>query len=531
MEPWMIDLVFAISPIIILIYMMTKKHSVPSHVALPATALLIYAIKLIYFGSDPNLINATVINGLLSAWTPILIIWGAILLFKTMEYTGSMDVIRRWLNEISDNGVAQLMIIGWAFAFMIEGASGFGTPAALAAPILVGLGFDPLRVSILCLIMNSVPVSFGAVGTPTWFGMGQLGLSNSQFLEIGRYSALTHAVAGLFIPIIALLSVLEWKVVKRNLVFIYLSVLSCVVPYFLLATFNYEFPALMGGAVGLIMSVFLARKGVGLERERREIAICRQTVSLPVVIKATFPLWGTVVVLLVTRIPQLGIKALLTDSTSFVNVSLGSLAQLDISRSLVLTVEAIYGANSTWQFQTLYIPALIPFLLISVCAFVVFQLRGMLIRQLFLETYQRMANPITALLGALVMVKLLMIDGQQSMVMIVGEFFAKIIGQNWSYFASYLGALGSFFSGSATISNLTFGGIQQSIAGELGLELSVILSMQSVGAAMGNMVCINNIVAVCSILGIANQEGFILKRTVVPMVLYGVIAGIVCYFL
>ena len=95
MEPWMTDLFFAISPIVILIYLMTKKKSVPSHVALPAIAILIYLIKLIYFGSDPNVINATVVIGLLSAWTPILIIWGAILLFKTMEYTGSMDVIRR----------------------------------------------------------------------------------------------------------------------------------------------------------------------------------------------------------------------------------------------------------------------------------------------------------------------------------------------------------------------------------------------------------------------------------------------------
>lgn len=86
--------------------------------------------------------------------------------------------------------------------------------------------------------MNSVPVSFGAVGTPTWFGMGQLGLNNSQFLEIGLYSALIHAVAGLFIPTIALLSVLEWRVVKRNLVFIYLSVLSCVAPYLLLFTYR-----------------------------------------------------------------------------------------------------------------------------------------------------------------------------------------------------------------------------------------------------------------------------------------------------
>ena len=77
------------------------------------------------------------------------------------------------------------MIIGWAFAFSIEGASGFGTPAALAAPLLMGLGFPPVRVAIMTLIMNSVPVSFGAVGTPTWFGLGQLGLSPEAILEIG----------------------------------------------------------------------------------------------------------------------------------------------------------------------------------------------------------------------------------------------------------------------------------------------------------------------------------------------------------
>ncbi len=87
-------------------------------------------------------------------------------------------------------------------------------------------------------------------------------------------------------------------------------------------------------------------------------------------------------------------------------------------------------------------------------------------------------------------------------------------------------ALGDFFPGSATIANLTFGGIQFSIAESLDLDHVTLLSLQSVGAAMGNMVCINNIVAVCSILGLTQQEGYILKRTIGPMVLYGVIAVI-----
>ena len=123
-----------------------------------------------------------------------------------------------------------------------------------------------------------------------------------------------------------------------------------------------------------------------------------------------------------------------------------------------------------------------------------------------------------ALLGALVMVKLLMAGGRESMVITIGDAFAAAAGPVWPFVASYLGALGAFFSGSATISNLTFAGIQDSIATGLGLDRTVMLALQSAGAAMGNMVCINNIVAVCSILGIANHEGAILKRTVVPMV-------------
>ena len=94
-------------------------------------------------------------------------------------------------------------------------------------------------------------------------------------------------------------------------------------------------------------------------------------------------------------------------------------------------------------------------------------------------------------------------------------------------FASYLGAVGAFFSGSNTVSNLTFGSVQLSTAEITGISASLVLALQSAGGAMGNMVCINNIVAVNSVLGIENQEGAIIKKTVVPMFIYGVIAAVV----
>src|SRR5499425_753567 len=245
------NFLIAILPIAFLIYVMTKKKSWPSHISLPFAAILVYVLVLVHSRLDPNLVNATVVNGTLSALTPISIIWGAILLSLTMRRSGAERIIGEWLKEVSANPVAQLMIVGWAFPFMTEGASGFGTPAAIAAPLLVGLGFGAVRVTILTLIMNAVPVTFGAVGTPMWFGFSQVPLSPSEILSVSWKSALVHTVAALLVPTIALRFVVPWAEIRKNLLFIYLSISSCILPMLFLSRFNYEFPSLIGGAVGL----------------------------------------------------------------------------------------------------------------------------------------------------------------------------------------------------------------------------------------------------------------------------------------
>lgn len=515
--------IIALSPIALLIYLMTKKKSLPAHVALPLVAVLLYGLKLSYFGSDIRLMNATVIDGLLTAWTPILVIWGAIFLFRTMENTGGMDTMRKWLNSLTSNKVAQLMIIGWAFAFLIEGASGFGTPAALAAPLLVGMGFPALNVAILTLIMNSVPVTFGAVGTPVWFGLGQLGLSDIQLLEIGAKSALIHSVAALIIPLIALRFVVSSKDIKKNIAFIYLSILSCIVPYLWFAMSSYEFPAIAGGFIGLIFTVALAKHGIGLEKGRWKKGA---HFSFGKIAKASFPLWGTVFLLLITRIPELGLKSLLTQSVPALVLKLQPLADIRISPSLVIQFREILGTHTYFSHALLYVPSLIPFFVISLFAFLLYKSDDKIVKKSWSEAWDRMKKPIIALLAALVFVKLLMVDGDKALSLTIGESLARLTGTYWQYVAAYLGGLGAFFSGSNTVSNLTFGGIQQGIATSLHLDLTTILAAQSVGGAMGNMICINNIVAVCGVLGLINMEGKILRKTIYPMLIYGVVAGV-----
>ena len=526
------DLIFAAGPILLLIYWMTKKTPLPSAKALPLAAVTAYIVQLTWFGAGATLVNASVLAGLLVALTPILIVWGAIFLFRTLEHCGAMETLRRWLNHLSRNRVAQVVLIGWSFQFLIEGASGFGTPAALAAPLLVGLGFPPLRVAMACLILNSVPVSFGAVGTPTWFGLGQLGLSAEELRAVAWKTALIHSAAACVVPLLAFRLLVSWQEIRRNLAFIYLALAASVVPMFLLALVDDEFPAVAGGLIGLILTVALARRRIGLAREDEAAAEdAGAAPSARAVVKALFPLWATVLVLLATRIPALGLRGLLTAATPAWDFPLGTLGSFSISPALVLNLRGIFGTDTDWTHQLLYVPSLIPFVLISIISWSLLAAPPGTARNVWRESAGRMRNPIFALLGALVFVRLLMVGGEKSSVMLIGHSLAAVTGGWWQYLAAYLGALGAFFAGSCTISNLTFGPIQDAIATRMGLERTTILALQSVGGAMGNMVAIHNMVAVCSVLGLGNAEGEILKKTVGPMLLYGAIAAVMAAIL
>ena len=534
------DLFFAAVPIAFLIFVMTKKNGLPSTVAFALAALLTYLVRIWYFKTSPNLAHAAAVNGLLQALTPISIVFGAILFFVALERSGAMATLRRWLDGVSQNPVAQLMIVGWSFIFLIEGASGFGTPAALAAPILVGLGFPPLRVAVLCLIMNAVPTSFGAVGTPTWFGLGELGLSESQLLEIGLKAAALHAVAALVIPVIALRFVVDWKEIRSNLLFVELAILASVLPMVAVAAFSYEFPSVAGGIVGLLTTIFLARSGIGLAKKKTSASVVaaprsgsasqqlseKNALSRGDVLRALTPLLATVGILLLTRIPFFGLRQLLNSDAQWVSARVGSLGLFSLSPSLVFQLREILGEDLNWSYALLYVPFILPFFVAAALAFILYHRPLNVFGEVLKETLARIRNPVIALFGALIFVQLLTVDGPRASTRILGDALAGGTGDLWIYFAGFLGALGSFFSGSNTISNLTFGPIQLRIAQDLGLSSTTMLALQTVGAAMGNMVAIHNIVAVCAVLGLKNEEGAILKKTFIPTLAYGIILAV-----
>lgn len=343
----------------------------------------------------------------------------------------------------------------------------------------------------------------------------------------------------------------SWKIIYKHSLFIVASTCACTLPFFALSFFSVEFPSLLGGGIGLVLTVLMARSGFGLSsttdvqetkpnpqeangaRESIDIkgsaGIEKETTppSRSALIKASFPLWGTVLILLLTRLPELGLRSFLQDGEPSIAASLDMLGNVSVSASLVVSITSILGTSIEWKHSVLYIPSLIPFIIVALASVYSFGADefGARVKSVSAQTAMRLKSPLFALLGALVFVNLMMLGGEQSAVSLIGKHMAELAGNNWPFFAPLLGALGSFFSGSATISNLTFAGIQHAIAEQLSLPLSVVLALQSVGAAMGNMVCINNIVAVTAILGLKGQDGFILKKVAVVLLVYAVMIG------
>jgi len=527
-------LIAAYAPLFLLIYLMVKPNGMASSKALPLSALAAYLIVIFNGHSSLTLIHASVVQGVLLALTPLSIIAGAIFLFLCMEKTGALATLKNGLNTISSNKVAQLMIVGWAFAFLIEGASGFGTPAAIAAPILFSLGFAPVNVALFCLVTNTIPVIFGAMGTPVWFGMSLLSLQEDTIIDIATLAALISTLVAPAIVFMALRLVIpSWKIIFRHSLFIVSSTCACTLPFFALSFYSVEFPSLLGGGIGLIITVLMAKSGFGLSSAANEFETKVDTQKKTAspsgreLAKASFPLWGTVIMLLLTRLPELGLRSLLQDGAPNITASLGILGNLSVSASLVISITGILGTSIQWKHSVLYVPSLIPFIVVAFASVYSFGSREWVSRitSVSSQTAVRMTKPLFALLGALVFVNLMMLGGEQSAVSVIGKHMAFLAGNNWPLFAPLLGALGSFFSGSATISNLTFAGIQHAIAEQLSLPLQVVLALQSVGAAMGNMVCINNIVAVTAILGLKGQDGVILKKAAGILAIYAVLVG------
>jgi lactate permease len=542
---------FAFLPILTALVLMVS-FKWPATRAMPCAWLVSVICASLVWHMDLGLILASTLQGFGQAFTVLLIVFGAILILYTMTESGGIETINHGFHGLTTDRRIQTIIIAFIFAAFLEGAAGFGTPAAIAAPLLLGLGFPPLAAVLVALILNSVPVTFGAAGTPIWFGLKNLKAkveaaiarpevatgfdSMAEFNQlIGQWSAVLHTLMAFILPLFTVCFLTRffgqnrsWKEGLGVWKFSLLASTFFIVPYLFSAfTFGVEFPAVLGGLIGLALVVMAARKRLFVPDEPWDFALRSSwdkewTGDIPAAetiaftprmsqFRAWLPYVLIGLILVLTRIKLFPFHAMVS--------------------SLELSIGDILGQDKIdYTLQPLYNPGVIPFVLVSILTIFIHGMRPGRVISAWSTTFKRMKNPTIALLFAVALVQIFKNSAYNpadlsSMPLAMAEAVAQAAGASWPFFAPFVGALGSFITGSNTVSDLLFADFQYGIATALDLPRQIIVALQAVGGAMGNMVCIHNIVAASATVGLFGVEGLILKRTVLPLCLYGSVVG------
>lgn len=538
--------------VFVLLVAMRRSAKLAMLVAYVATAVLAIAVWEQSFGT----VAGATVNGLVTALTLLFIIFGAILLLQTVQESGAIRAIRDGFTDLSPDRRIQAIIIAWMFGSLIEGASGFGTPAAVAAPLLVAIGFPAMAAVLVTLIIQSVPVSFGAVGTPMLVGVGT-GLGGSAAVEasvaplsvadyviqVAANVALIHAIVGFVIPLMMVGMLTRFFGESRSFregfavwPFALFAGLAFTVPYTLVASLlGPEFPSLLGGLIGLLIIVPAARAGFLLPKDRFDFPKRARwnehwfgTIGAADVDRAAASQAGAQrISLLRAWSPYLVVAALLV-LTRVVTPLQDALR----SDTATLALTDLFGSGINASAQLLYSPGAI-LILSSLVAFFVYRMSWSAYSRAWSGSLKTMVAAAPALLIAVPMVQVFLnTDGGtlDSMPLVLAESVATVTGASWPLFSPLIGALGAFIAGSNTVSNMMFALFQFSAAEQIGLAgvgTMLVVALQAVGGAAGNMICVHNVVAASAVVGLTDREGDVIRMTLIPMAYYVVQAGLI----
>ena len=535
-------------PISVIVLLLVGMN-LPAKKVMPAAWAICVVLGIFVWKMPFKSAMAYSLYGALKAVDVLIIIFGAILMLNVLQFSGAMNSINLGLMKITKDKRIQAIIIGWMFNSFIEGAAGFGTPAALTAPLMVGLGFPPLAAAMFALVCNSTAVAFGAVGVPTITALAsvekyiiQYGGSTVETFNIAlpRMIVLMHAVTGAFVPLIALCMLTKFfgkeKSIKPALEAAPFAIFSGVV--FVVSStivaflFGPEFPSLIGALVGLAVIVSASKKGFLMpkttwdfpDRSDWEKDWCaaievnvnkREQPSIGL-LRAWAPYILITAALVVTRIPAFGL------TRSIKNVK--------------IVIPAILGINGlNYELQWLWLPGTI-FVIVALITVILHKMKMKdTVAAWRITTSQISSAAITLFFGVALVQLMLNSDvnqlGLQSMMTVMAATFAQIFGKFFVIISPVIGVLGAFISGSNTVSNMLFAPMQYETSVMLQMPPVLIVALQCVGGGIGNMICINNVVAVCSTVGVIGVEGKIVRRNMIPVLIYCVVSIFVAYIL
>jgi len=560
-----VDAFIAITPLLV-VFALLVFWRMPAKQTMPIAAVLTAILAYFYWGVSGGRIAAATGEGLIIAGTLLYIVWGALLLLFVLKHSGAVRSIRNGFRDISPDRRVQAIIVAWTFGAFIEGAAGFGTPAAVAGPLLVILGFPPMAAVVAALTIQSTPVSFGAVGTPILLGvnkglegqslvMGYIAEHSTAFagvtadaqyqqllVMIGARVAIVHGIIGTLIPlfVVCLLTRFfganrSWREGLAAWPFALFAGFAFTVPYVLFGVFlGPMFPSLLGGLVALALTVTAARRGWFVPKESWDFP---PESSWDADWKSDFAPQ--------VEDPEQRPVALWLAWTPYMLVAL-MLVTLSLSQQYSPAVRQ-WIAATTWQPTLLdtgdaktAIAAKVNLLTLPGTVFLIASLACLGLHRMRLrefgaalgESGRAVRGAAAAIIFAVPMVRIFIQSnvntaGLESMPRELATAVADLAGTAWPACSAVIGAMGAFVAGSNTISNMTFALFQFDVALRIGLDPLLVVALQAVGGAAGNMICVHNVVAAAATVGLLGREGPVIRKTLIPTAYYLAAAGLI----
>lgn len=515
------QLLVSFLPIILpFLFLVVLKKS--ARLGMSLSFLIVLVLGYLVWDMELLVLSASVLQGIHKAIGILIILFGAIFMMNVLKLNGAIDRINLGFNNLTNDMRIQAIVIAFLFGGLIEGVAGFGTPAVVVAPLLVALGFKPIAAATVALISNSVTVPFAAVGTPVNVGLANVNNTTEFFNSVARYVTSIEFLAGIFMPTIIVVVLLYFfgeKNEKKDYLEIlpwtfFIGLVYTTTAFIIARTLGYEFITIVSVLFTLFIATlsvkfkFLVPKNTWTKAKTSESEMRESDMSI---LKAWSPYVIVIVLLILSRTVE-------PITYAFKN-------WIDLSYNNILGVPEI---KSSLQF--LYSPG---FILIFAATISVFIQKSNIknLQKASVISFHTVKGAALALIPTLAMVQIFSNSGLNasefvSMPVYLASFLGQHLNGIWIMLASYVGELGSFVTGSATVSALTFSPVQYQIALQYGLNTDLILSLGLLGGAAGNMICVHNVVSVSTVANTEGQEGLIIKKTLIPALLYAFLVGL-----
>lgn len=496
------------------------------YVAAVLTVAVAIIVAIFVYKMPSIMVASSFVYGFLYGLWPIAwIIVAAIFLYKLSIKSGQFETIRDSVLTITPDQRIQVILIGFCFGAFLEGAIGFGGPVAITAALLAGLGLRPLYAAGLCMIANTAPVAFGAVGIPI---IAMAGVVNVSAVDISAMTGRMLPPLTIFVPFFIVYLMDGFKGIKETWPAILVAALSFVSVQFI--TSNYmgpELPDIASAVFSLACTTIFLR--FWQPKNIMEFDMVHKEIkkhSFGEILYAWSPF--VILIAMIVLWTQPWFKALFSKDgiLSFTSIAIPF---SDINGLIMQTTPVVAQDKAISVVFKLPIIANVgtAIFLSAIVSMFVAKVRVKDAVGVFGDTIKEMKFPILTI--GLVL-SFAFISNYSGLASTLAIAFSKT-GSAFAFFSPIIGWIGVFLTGSDTSSNLLFGTLQQVTATQLGVKDTLFLAANSVGGVVGKMISPQSIAIACAAVGLAGKESELFRFTVKYSILFAIAIGIWTYFI